>query len=226
MSASTLTLKLWSNFNRQHLAQLINIGDTWVIDPDGPILEPADQVDTTSAPGVLKIYHKVHPNSLVIHWMFPNLYVGHILWISQAPLQITKAQVDTVRCIERQLAKDWEYAARWEFIMCTPPLLTSHWDLERYTRSTNLPTVPRGRDQNIALEEASPETIEHYAKLLESRKHEFSDLDIDLKINRQTGLAYYTGNNGLRTYPLTKLGYHSVIRALCRVKAYRKKQKA
>ncbi len=121
MSASTLTLKLWSNFNRQHLAQLINIGDTWVIDPDGPILEPADQVDTTSAPGVLKIYHKVHPNSLVIHWMFPNLYVGHILWISQAPLQITKAQVDTVRCIERQLAKDWEYAARWEFIMCTPP---------------------------------------------------------------------------------------------------------
>lgn len=219
-------LRLWGNYTPRKSDQLTNVGASWVIDPTGPIVKPTECINATSAPGILKIYRNFHPDCLVIHWMFPNLYVGHILWISQAPLQITKAQVDTVRCIERQLAKDWEYAARWEFIMCTPPLLTSHWDLERYTRSTNLPTVPRGRDQNIALEEASPETIEHYAKLLENRKHEFSDLDIDLKVNRQTGLAYYTGNNGLRTYPLTKLGYHSAIRALCRVKAYRKKQKA
>lgn len=219
-------LRLWENYTPRKSDQLTNVGASWVIDPTGPIVKPTECINATSASGILKIYRDFHPDCLVIHWMFPNLYVGHILWISQAPLQITKAQVDTVRCIERQLAKDWEYATRWKFIMCTPPLLTSHWDLERYTRSTNLPTVPRGRDQNIALEEASPETIEHYAKLLEDRKHEFSDLDIDLKINRQTGFAYYTGNNGLRTYPLTKLGYHSVIRALCRVKAYRKKQKA
>lgn len=219
-------LRLWGNYTPRKSDQLTNVGASWVIDPTGPIVKPTECINATSAPGILKIYRNFHPDCLVIHWMFPNLYVGHILWISQAPLQITKAQVDTVRCIERQLAKDWEYATRWKFIMCTPPLLTSHWDLERYTRSTNLPTAPRGRDQNVALEEASPETIEHYAKLLENRKHEFSDLDIDLKVNRQTGFAYYTGNNGLRTYPLTKLGYHSVIRALCRVKAYRKKQKA
>jgi len=220
MSASPLSL--WSNFVPKKLDQKTNVGDAWVIDPDGRIVEADDKMETTSAPGILKIYRHAHPDDLVIHWVFPNVYIGHILWVSQAPPQITGAQVATVRHIEQQLAKDWEYVARWEFTMCTPPLLTSHWDLERYTRPLNLPTVCRGRDQNIALEQIAPETIEHYAKLLENRKHEFFDLNLDLVINRQDGIAYYTGSNGLRTYPLDKLGYHNICRALGRVRAYRR----
>lgn len=221
MSVSTLTLKIWSNFIPQKPSQTTNAGDAWVIDPDGLVIEPTERVNATSAIGILKIYRDVHPDSLVIHWLFPNIYVGHVVWISQAPLQLTKAQIATVRSVEKQLAKDWEHATRWEFIIVTPPRFDAHWDLEKYTRSSNLPTVPRGRSQDVALAQASPETIEHYAQLLENRRHEFTDLDIDLVINRQTGLAYYNGRNGLRTYPLTKLGYHNIIRALCRVRAYR-----
>lgn len=115
-------LRLWGNYTPRKSDQLTNVGASWVIDPTGPIVKPTECINATSAPGILKIYRNFHPDCLVIHWMFPNLYVGHILWISQAPLQITKAQVDTVRCIERQLAKDWEYATRWKFIMCTPPV--------------------------------------------------------------------------------------------------------
>lgn len=73
------------------------------------------------------------------------------------------------------------------------------------------------------LKQLSRETIDHYADLLDDRKYEFTDLNIDLVVNRQEGLAYYTGNNGPRTYPLDRLGYHNICRALCRVRAYRRK---
>lgn len=221
MSARTLTL--WSNFVPKRLGQRANLGDAWVINPDGKVLRPDDHQDASPDAGTLKIYRQVGPDVLVIHWHFPNLYTGHVLWISQAPAQLTKAQIATVRRVEQQLATDWEYVMRWEFIT-TPPHFASHWDLERYTRTLNLPTVQRGRDQNLALEQITPETIEHYAELLEGRRHEFTDLDLDLAINRHEGLAYYTGNNGLRTYPLDKLGYHNICRTLARVRAYRKKQ--
>lgn len=220
---SVSTLKLWSNTNLELLNQQVNIGDSWVIDPDGPIVEPTECVVANPTPGILKIYRNVHPNSLIIHWLYPNLHIGHILWVSKAPLRLTMAQVKTVRHIEDQLARNWERAMRWEFVMCTPPQFESHWDLEKYTRPVNLPTVPRGRDQETALTKASPATIEHYAKLLENRKHEFTDLNIDLEIDREAGLAYYNGYNGLRTYPLVKTGYQGVIRALGRARAYRRK---
>ena len=121
MSAGTLNLKLWSNFIPKKLGQKANIGDAWVIDPDGSIVEPTEHINATDSPGILKIYRGVHPDCLVIHRLFPNAYVGHVLWISQAPLQLTKAQIETVRRTEQRLAKNWEYTARWEFIMCTPP---------------------------------------------------------------------------------------------------------
>lgn len=223
MSTRTLSvLTLWSNFVPKKPDQRANLGDSWAIDPAGVILKPDDYHDASPDAGVLKIYRQVDPDVLVIHWFFLNIYTGHILWISQAPAQLTEAQVAAVRQIEQQLAKDWEYITRWEFPLT--PLFNSHWDLERYTRTFNFPTVQRGRNQNLALEQITPETIEHYAKLLEGRRHEFTDLDLDLVINRHDGLAYYTGKNGLRTYPLDKLGYHNICRALTRVRAYRKKQ--
>ena len=61
--------------------------------------------------------------------------------------------------------------------------------------------------------------------MLEKRQHEFVDLKLDLVIDRQKGIAYYTGNNGLRTYPLDKTGYHNICRALNRVNSYRKNSK-
>lgn len=222
---STSTLKLWSNPNLELFNQQVNIGDSWVIDPDGPIVEPTECVAANPTPGILKVYRNLHPNSLVIHWLYPNFRIGHILWVSKAPLRLTTTQVKTVRSIEKQLAREWEYATRWELGMCTPPQFESHWDLEKYTRTSDLPIVPRGRDQEAVLAEASPTTIEHYAKLLENRKHEFTDLNIGLKIDQDAGLAYYNGYNGLRTYPLVKTGYQAIIRALNRARAYRKKHK-
>lgn len=219
-------LVLWSNFYPgTSLDHTVNVGASWLIAPDGTI--PKEDYHNFTPEevgrGLLKAYNHVEPNSLVIHWNFPNIYVGHILWVSQAPTKLTKAQIATVRRIEKQLAKEWDPIARRQFIM-TPPLMQSHWDLEKYTRTVDLPTVRRGRDQDLALEQISPETIKHYAELLEGRQHEFTDLDLDLVISREKGVAYYTGNNGLRTYPLDKLGYHNICRALCRVKAYRRKQ--
>lgn len=118
---STSTLKLWSNPNLELFNQQVNIGDSWVIDPDGPIVEPTECVAANPTPGILKVYRNLHPNSLVIHWLYPNFRIGHILWVSKAPLRLTTTQVKTVRSIEKQLAREWEYATRWELGMCTPP---------------------------------------------------------------------------------------------------------
>ncbi len=216
-------LRLWENYTPRKSDQLTNVGASWVIDPTGPIVKPTECINATSAPGILKIYRDFHPDCLVIHWMFPNVHVGHVLWVSQAPTHLTFAQVDTVRHIEKQLAEEWERTIRCDFIMLTPPHFDIHWDLEKYTRSNNLPTTKRGRDQELVLKQLSRETIDHYADLLDDRKYEFTDLNIDLVVNRQEGLAYYTGNNGPRTYPLDRLGYHNICRALCRVRAYRRK---
>ena len=114
-------LKLWENYTPRKSDQLTNVGASWVIDPTGPIVEPTECINATSAPGILKIYRDFHPDCLVIHWMFPNIHVGHVLWISQAPITLTDFQIATVRGIENQLRRDWEHVIRWEIIMTPPP---------------------------------------------------------------------------------------------------------
>lgn len=223
MSENTLKLQLWSNFNTDY-SQRTNVGDSWVIDPAGLIIEPISIIDATPSPGVLKIYKNLHPDCLVIHWIFPNIHVGHILWISRAPLRLADSQITAVRTIEHQLAKDWERITRREFNMLTPPQFNTHWDLEKYTLPFDLPVACRGRKHNEELTQISRDTIEHYANLLENRKHEFTDLGLSVRIDRNQGIAYYTGRNGGRAYPLDQLGYHSICRALGRVRAYRRNQ--
>lgn len=115
-------LRLWENHTPRKSDQLTNVGASWVIDPTGPIVKPTECINATSAPGILKIYRDFHPDCLVIHWMFPNVHVGHVLWVSQAPTHLTFAQVDTVRHIEKQLAEEWERTIRCDFIMLTPPI--------------------------------------------------------------------------------------------------------
>lgn len=219
--SDTLNLKLWSNYNPAY-SQKTNIGESWVIDPTGPIVEPTGYVDAVTTPGLLKVYEGLDPDCLVIHWIFPNIHVGHVLWISRAPLRVTDFQIATVRAIERQLVKDWERITRREFAIMTPPPFESHWDLEKYTLPFDLPITCRGRNRNEELTKISRETIEHYADLLENRKHEFTDLGLSVRIDRKQGVAYYTGRNGMRPYPLDRLGYHNICRILGRVRAYRK----